>query len=95
LGGSDLGLNQGIDFVAEIVVVVGAASRRHLNSSVESVGRAFAVSAIRINLIDFFLRSGVDDGLLYVSWVPRHDCLIELPPLRAERLACEVVVGRQ
>jgi hypothetical protein len=69
LGGSDLGLNQGIDFVAEIVVVVGATSRRHLNSSVESVGRAFAVSvsSLRIDLIDFFLRSGVDDGLLYAS----------------------------
>jgi hypothetical protein len=69
LGGSDLDLNYSIDFVAEIIIIVRAASRRHLNRSIKSVRRAFAVSdsSLRINLINFFLRGGVDDGLLYTS----------------------------
>jgi hypothetical protein len=69
LGGSDLGLNHSIDFVIEIIIVVRATSRRHLNRSIKSIRRAFAVSDsfLRINLINFFLRSGVDDELLYTS----------------------------
>jgi hypothetical protein len=97
LSGSDLGLNQGIDFVTEIIVVVRVTSRRYLNGSIESIRRAFAVSVspLGINLIDFFLRSGVDNRLLYVSQIPRHDYVIELLPLRAERLAYKVVIGKQ
>ena len=94
LGSSNLGLNYSIDFITEIIVVIRVTSRRYLNSSIKSIRRVFAISAIRINLIDFFLKSRVDNGLLYVSWVPRHDYVIELPPLRAERLAYKVVISR-
>jgi hypothetical protein len=66
---SDLGLNYSIEFITKIIVVIRVTSKRYLNSSIKSIRRAFAISVspLRINLINFFLRSGVNDKLLYVS----------------------------
>jgi hypothetical protein len=74
LGGSDLGINLGVLIIAGIVSVVVAGSRRLLKGPIESVGRAFAVTRVGVDLVDFLCRNSSGEGS-YVSQISRHDCL--------------------
>ena len=70
-----MGINLGVLIIAGIISVIITGSRRLLRGPVESVGRAFAVTRIGVDLVDFLYRNSFGEGL-YVSQISRHDYLL-------------------
>jgi hypothetical protein len=69
-----LGINLGVLIIARIVSVIIAGSRRLLKGPVESIRRAFTVTRIGVNLVDFLYRNSSGEGS-YISQISRYDCL--------------------
>jgi uncharacterized membrane-anchored protein len=75
LGGSDLGINLGILIIAGIISVIIAGSRRLLKGPIKSIGRAFAITRIGVNLVDFLYRNSSGEGL-YILQISRYNYLL-------------------
>jgi hypothetical protein len=69
-----LGINLGVLIIARIVYIIITGSRRLLKGPVESIRRAFTVTRIGVNLVDFLYRNSSGEGS-YISQISRYDCL--------------------
>jgi hypothetical protein len=75
LGSNNLGINLGVLIITGIISIIITGSRRLLKSPIKSIRQAFAITRIRVNLVNFLYRNSSGKEL-YVSQISRHNYLL-------------------
>ena len=75
LGGSDLGINLGVLIITGIISIIITSSRRLLRGPIKSIRRAFTITYIRVNLVNFLYKNSSSKEL-YILQISRYNYLL-------------------